>query len=136
MWKWSKIPVVNLYSVFECYASLWWVCVLLSQLLPCIVEVVRWFDMAVLQKLWNNHLNSETTILTYGSCMALKYSLTHAAKLAPMVQSVPSTWQVSRYFIHLSLSSFLQILEWFLIHDGSLKMMLCCIHFLKDNCEK
>ncbi|XP_013392533.1 uncharacterized protein LOC106160455 [Lingula anatina] len=85
-----------LYQTVECLADTRWELRRMGQqVLPCVVEVIRWYDMAILEELWNEHLTPNTTLLCYGACIAFKYSLSHAAKLAPMLSDPPVTWQDS-----------------------------------------
>jgi len=67
---------------------------LLQQVLPCLAEVIRWFDMSILQDLWRTHLSPKTSLFTYGAALLLKESVTHTVKLQPLLHKHPVTWQV------------------------------------------
>jgi len=64
-----------------------------QQVLPCLVEIMRWYDMSILVKFWSDHLNSDTSVLSYGAALSFLYSVTHAAKLSPLLQDPPDSWQ-------------------------------------------
>lgn len=69
-------------------------CPVCPQLLPCVVEVTRWYDMRILEELWGGSLVPAAGLLCYGAAQALKFSVVHAAKLKPMLQQPPPSWQV------------------------------------------
>lgn len=64
------------------------------QVLPLATEVVRWFDMKPLEILWDNYLSREHTLLCYGSCIALRYSILHAGRLMHFLEQPPPSWKV------------------------------------------
>ena len=64
------------------------------QVLPLVTEVVRWFDMKPLEILWDNYLSREHTLLCYGSCIALRYSILHAGRLMHFLEQPPPSWKV------------------------------------------
>ena len=66
----------------------------LFQVLPLVTEVVRWFDIKPLEILWNNYLSREHTLLCYGSCIALRYSILHAGRLMHFLEQPPPSWKV------------------------------------------
>ena len=68
------------------------------QVLPLATEVVRWFDMKPLEILWDNYLSRENTLLCYGSCIALRYSILHAGRLMHFLEQPPPSWKVSSLF--------------------------------------
>lgn len=68
------------------------------QVLPLVTETVRWFDMDPLMNLWNKNLTRDNTLLCYGSCIALRYSITHAGRLMHFLEQPPSTWKVKLHF--------------------------------------
>ena len=63
--------------------------------LPCLVEVIRWFDMTIVEDLWDNQLHAESSVLAYTACLALKYSVEHAVRLQRILKHPPATWQVA-----------------------------------------
>ena len=73
------------------------------QLLPCVVEVARWYDMRILERLWGTHLPGPPSLLTYGSCLALHHSLSHAARLQAMLHDPPASWQDPELCRHIIL---------------------------------
>lgn len=74
------------------------------QVLPLATEVVRWFDMKPLEILWDNYLSRDNTLLCYGSCIALRYSILHAGRLMHFLEQPPPSWKVS--FLFCTLTSF------------------------------
>ena len=64
-------------------------------------EVVRWFDMKPLEILWDNYLSREHTLLCYGSCIALRYSILHAGRLMHFLEQPPPSWKVRIYVLEL-----------------------------------
>ena len=72
---------------------------MMMQVLPCLVEVIRWFDMTMLEDVWDSQLHAESTLLSYGACLAFKYSLEHAGTLQRLLRRPPSTWQVKHNFL-------------------------------------
>lgn len=64
------------------------------QVLPLATEVVRWFDMKPLEILWDKYLSREHTLLCYGSCIALRYSILHAGRLMHFLEQPPPSWKV------------------------------------------
>ena len=68
------------------------------QVLPLATEVVRWFDMKPLEILWDNFLSREHTLLCYGSCIALRYSILHAGRLMHFLEQPPPSWKVRSFF--------------------------------------
>lgn len=71
------------------------------QLLPCVCEVIRWYDAHILEAFWNTYLLPKTSLITYGAALTLKYSLHHAAKLQAMIDDPPTTWQVCSSVFYL-----------------------------------
>lgn len=65
------------------------------QLLPCVVEVIRWYDMTLLTELCDAHFTGQTMLLNYGMSLAVKYSMCHAADLLMMLHCSSHLWQVS-----------------------------------------
>ncbi|XP_014674877.1 PREDICTED: uncharacterized protein LOC106814991 [Priapulus caudatus] len=55
------------------------------QLLPSVAEVIRLYDVGILQELWCRHLTRAKKLLCYGAGLTLKHSLCHAAKLIPII---------------------------------------------------
>ena len=85
------------------------------QVLPCLVEIMRWYDMSLLVNFWSDHLKPVSSMLSYGAALSFLYSVTHAAKLSPLLQDPPDSWQVtilsykSKMFVHyLCYNSFLE----------------------------
>lgn len=68
------------------------------QVLPLATEVVRWFDMKPLEILWDNYLSREHTLLCYGGCIALRYSILHAGRLMHFLEQPPPSWKVRFLF--------------------------------------
>ena len=69
------------------------------QVLPCLVEIMRWYDMSLLVNFWSDHLKPVSSMLSYGAALSFLYSVTHAAKLSPLLQDPPDSWQVGNDFI-------------------------------------
>ncbi|KAK3746389.1 hypothetical protein QZH41_018199, partial [Actinostola sp. cb2023] len=83
-----------LFQTIECLAdSRWELRRMGQQLLPLVTETIRWFNMAPLGYLWDNHLTRENTLLCYGGCIALKNSISHAGRLIYYLDQPPTTWK-------------------------------------------
>ncbi|KAJ7383197.1 hypothetical protein OS493_030355 [Desmophyllum pertusum] len=82
-------------QTIECLAdSRWELRRMGQQVLPLATEVVRWFDIKPLEILWDNYLSREHTLLCYGSCIALRYSILHAGRLMHFLEQPPPSWKV------------------------------------------
>jgi len=82
-------------QTIECLAdSRWELRRMGQQVLPLATEVVRWFDMKPLEILWDSYLSREHTLLCYGSCIALRYSILHAGRLMHFLEQPPPSWKV------------------------------------------
>ena len=68
------------------------------QVLPCLSEVVRWYDMDLLVAVWNSYLHvaMPTCLMTFTSVLTLNESVTHTVKLLPLVHRPPHSWQVGQ----------------------------------------
>ena len=64
------------------------------KLLPSVVEVIRWFNMTMLEDFWDVHLHAESELMAYAACCSLKYSIVHAVALMKILRHPPKTWQV------------------------------------------
>ncbi|XP_062613685.1 uncharacterized protein LOC134275417 [Saccostrea cucullata] len=64
-----------------------------KQVLPCLAEVIRWCDISILEEIWQTHLSSTPSLLTYAAVMLLQESILHCIRLTPLLQRPPSTWQ-------------------------------------------
>jgi len=67
--------------------------------LPGLIEVMRWYDMTLLVNYWTENLSSDTTIISYGASLSFFYSISHAAKLYPLMIDPPENWVVSLQFL-------------------------------------
>lgn len=89
----SVLSQVFLQTV-ECLADTRWELRRMGQqVLPLATEVVRWFDMKPLEILWDNFLSRDHTLLCYGSCIALRYSILHAGRLMHFLEQPPPSWK-------------------------------------------
>ncbi|XP_022803924.1 uncharacterized protein LOC111341234 isoform X4 [Stylophora pistillata] len=89
----SVLSQVFLQTV-ECLADTRWELRRMGQqVLPLATEVVRWFDMKPLEILWDNFLSRDHTLLCYGSCIALRYSVLHAGRLMHFLEQPPPNWK-------------------------------------------
>jgi len=68
-----------------------------------VTEVVRWFDIKPLEILWNKYLSREHTLLCYGSCIALRYSILHAGRLMHFLEQPPPSWKVRSIYVLVAL---------------------------------
>lgn len=90
----SSVLCQVLLQTIECLAdSRWELRRMGQQVLPLVTEVVRWFDIKPLVMLWDNYLSREHTLLCYGSCIALSYSILHAGRLMHFLEQPPSSWK-------------------------------------------
>ncbi|KAL9974515.1 hypothetical protein ACROYT_G011559 [Oculina patagonica] len=81
-------------QTIECLADTRWELRRMGQqVLPLATEVVRWFDMKPLEILWDSYLSREHTLLCYGSCIALRYSILHAGRLMHFLEQPPPSWK-------------------------------------------
>ncbi|XP_052231830.1 uncharacterized protein LOC127845146 isoform X2 [Dreissena polymorpha] len=66
-----------------------------NQVLPCLAEVIRWYDINLLVSLWNSYLNvaMPTCLMTFTSVLILKESVIHAVKLMALMHKPPHSWQ-------------------------------------------
>lgn len=64
-----------------------------KQVLPCLAEVIRWYDIGTLEEIWQAHLSTRPSLLTYAAVMLLQESMLHCIHLTPLLQRPPSTWQ-------------------------------------------
>lgn len=92
----SRILKVILYQTAESLGhSQWELRRISNQVLPCLAEVIRWYDINLLVTVWNSYLNVAvpTCLMTYTSVLLLKESVIHAVKLIPLLHKPPHTWQ-------------------------------------------
>jgi len=90
----SSVLSQVLLQTIECLADARWELRRMGQqVLPLVTEVVRWFDIKPLEILWNNYLSREHTLLCYGSCIALRYSILHAGRLMHFLEQPPPSWK-------------------------------------------
>ncbi|XP_067055550.1 uncharacterized protein [Acropora muricata] len=83
-----------LLQTIECLADTRWELRRMGQqVLPLVTEVIRWFDIKPLEILWDNYLSRKHTLLCYGSCIALRYSILHAGRLMHFLEQPPSSWK-------------------------------------------
>jgi len=55
----------------------------IRQVLPCVAEVLRWYDISTLVNLCEKHLTGRSTsVMELGLMLAVKYSMQHAVNLA------------------------------------------------------
>ena len=80
---------ISFLFVFDVAVNIW--CL---QVLPGLVEILRWYDMSLLVSYWADNLSTETSVRSYGATLSLLYSASHAAKLAPLLNDPPDSWQV------------------------------------------
>nr|XP_022344408.1 uncharacterized protein LOC111137294 isoform X2 [Crassostrea virginica] len=64
-----------------------------KQVLPCLAEVIRWYNIDILEDIWHTHLSTRPSLLTYAAVMLLQESMLHCIHLTPVLQRPPSTWQ-------------------------------------------
>jgi len=63
--------------------------------LPCIIEVLRWYDMSALVDLCARHLTGrKTSAMEYGMMLSVKFSMQHAANLVQFCQRSQAHCQV------------------------------------------
>ncbi|XP_076357944.1 uncharacterized protein LOC143250806 isoform X3 [Tachypleus tridentatus] len=65
------------------------------KLLPLLVEVIMWLDVAVLSTFWSVYLKSVPSILCYGACLTLQLSLDKAEKLWQRHIQLASQYEIS-----------------------------------------
>ncbi|XP_077982549.1 uncharacterized protein LOC144437480 [Glandiceps talaboti] len=83
-----------LFETIECLADTRWELRRMGQqTLPLITECIRWYDMQILKVLWNKYLVNETTLMCYGACIALKFSINHAVRLVHFLEQPPASWK-------------------------------------------
>ena len=75
--------------------SVFLTCIII-QVLPCLAEVIRWYDINLLVSVWNSYLIPvvPTCLMTYTAALLLKESVIHAVKLVPLLHKPPVSWQV------------------------------------------
>ncbi|CAG2214540.1 unnamed protein product [Mytilus edulis] len=69
---------------------------ILHQTLQCFTvftEVIRWYDINILENIWKAYLPKKTCLLTYAASVMLKESVVHCVKLLPLLQKPPNAWQ-------------------------------------------
>ncbi|CAD5110885.1 DgyrCDS250 [Dimorphilus gyrociliatus] len=89
----DEIFLVILDQTVQCLAdSCWELRRMAAQLLPVVVEALRWYDMNILETVWETRLDSDCSLWCFGSALALKYTLHHAAKLKCLALNPPATW--------------------------------------------
>ncbi|XP_071087709.1 uncharacterized protein [Haliotis cracherodii] len=86
-----KLFVTILYQTMECLAdNQWELRRIAQQVLPCLAEVIRWFDCHLVQHIWDKHLHVDTCLntclATYMCVFLLKESLYHCVRLEPLLQ--------------------------------------------------
>ncbi|XP_052819108.1 uncharacterized protein LOC128244975 isoform X2 [Mya arenaria] len=92
----SRILKVILYQTAECLGHAQWeLRRIANQVLPCLGEVIRWYDINLLVSVWNSYLNvaMPTCLMTFTSVLLLKESVIHAVKLLPLLHKPPHSWQ-------------------------------------------
>ncbi|XP_060566590.1 uncharacterized protein LOC132725472 isoform X3 [Ruditapes philippinarum] len=92
----SRILKVILYQTAESLGhSQWELRRIANQVLPCLAEVIRWYDINLLVTVWNSYLNVAvpTCLMTFTSVLLLKESVIHAVKLIPLLHKPPHSWQ-------------------------------------------
>ena len=57
-----------------------------NQLLPPLLEVIRWYDMNILVKIWNSRITLEPNVYSFGACLALRDWSFHCRKLLPLLK--------------------------------------------------
>ncbi|XP_067652391.1 uncharacterized protein [Haliotis asinina] len=83
----SRLFVTILYQTMECLADgRWELHRIAQQVLPCLAEVIRWFDCDLVQHIWDKHLRIDTSLATYMCVFLLKESLYHCIRLEPLLQ--------------------------------------------------
>ncbi|XP_060080298.1 uncharacterized protein LOC132559696 [Ylistrum balloti] len=83
-----------LHQTLECLSdSRWELGRMAQQVLPCLAEVIRWFDMSILEDLWKTHLPQNTSLFTYAAALLLKESVIHCVRLEPLLHKPPGSWQ-------------------------------------------
>ncbi|XP_021365887.1 uncharacterized protein LOC110458492 isoform X2 [Mizuhopecten yessoensis] len=90
-----RSSLVNiLHQTLECLSdSRWELRRMAQQVLPCLAEVIRWFDMSILEDLWKTHLQQKTSLFTYAAALLLKESVIHCVRLEPLLHKPPGSWQ-------------------------------------------
>ncbi|KAK3086814.1 hypothetical protein FSP39_023891 [Pinctada imbricata] len=83
-----------LYETLECLADpRWELNRMAQQVLPCLAEVIRWYDISLLEEFWRKHLSKKACLLTFGAVLILKESVAHSIILQKLLQKPPVTWQ-------------------------------------------
>ncbi|XP_069112054.1 uncharacterized protein [Argopecten irradians] len=86
--------VCVLHQTLECLSdSRWELGRMAQQVLPCLAEVIRWFDMSILEDLWRTQLKQNTSLFTYAAALLLKESVVHCVRLEALLHRPPGTWQ-------------------------------------------
>ena len=70
------------------------------------VEVLRWFNMTMLEDFWDLHLHSDSDLMALAATLSLKHSIVHSVTLQKILQHPPKTWQVTTHFTPVLSSSF------------------------------
>nr|XP_006825186.1 PREDICTED: uncharacterized protein LOC102802136 [Saccoglossus kowalevskii] len=90
----ANILKTLLLQTVECLADTRWELRRMGQqTLPLITECIRWYNMYILKSLWDKYLVNETTLICYGSCIALKFSINHAVRLVHFLEQPPASWK-------------------------------------------
>eukprot|EP00794_Sanderia_malayensis_P018804 gene18804-20698_t len=63
------------------------------QVLPLISESIRFYDAKILENFWKSCLSVNASKLTFGACLSLKDSVTHAARLVKYFEKPPGFWK-------------------------------------------
>ncbi|XP_071173615.1 uncharacterized protein [Mytilus edulis] len=90
----SNILITILHQTLQCMSDNQWELKRMSkQVLPCLAEVIRWYDINILENIWKAYLPKKTCLLTYAASVMLKESVVHCVKLLPLLQKPPNAWQ-------------------------------------------
>jgi hypothetical protein len=93
----SSMLTTILYQCIESLADpMWELRRMAAQVLPCVAEVLRWYDVELVVDQCNMHLTGHmTSVLEYGLMLTAKYTMQHAASLGHFQQRFSSVHQNS-----------------------------------------
>ncbi|KAI8504645.1 hypothetical protein Bbelb_177630 [Branchiostoma belcheri] len=92
--QFSTVLRQMLYQTVECLAdSRWELRRMSQQVLPLLSETIRWYNLSILEDLWDSYLTSDPSVLCFGACLMIKHSIQHCAQLTHLMEEPMPSWK-------------------------------------------
>ncbi|XP_035680046.1 uncharacterized protein LOC118418298 isoform X2 [Branchiostoma floridae] len=92
--QFSTVLRQMLYQTVECLAdSRWELRRMSQQVLPLLSETIRWYNLSILEDLWDTYLTPDPSVLCFGACLMIKHSIQHCAQLTHLMEEPMPSWK-------------------------------------------